>query len=82
MKGGTLLGLESTNSRMSRLAKDEIFFGRFFTLEETLSEINKVSKRQIHRLGDQLLDTQKLSLTVLGPVAVDTRPLASFLPQG
>jgi predicted Zn-dependent peptidase len=82
LKGGTLLGLESTNSRMSRLAKDEIFFGRFFTLEETLSEINKVSKQQIHRLSDSLLDTQKLSLTVLGPVASDTRPLASFLPHG
>jgi predicted Zn-dependent peptidase len=79
MKGGTLLGLESTNSRMSRLAKDEIFFGRFFTLEETLGEINKVSKRQIQRLGDRLLDTQKLSLTVLGPVASDSKLFQSFL---
>lgn len=79
IKGGVLLSLESTNSRMSRLAKDEIFFGRFFTLEETLSEINKVSKRQIQRLSDLLLDTQKLSLTVLGPVASDPRPFQSFL---
>jgi predicted Zn-dependent peptidase len=79
MKGGTLLSLESTNSRMSRLAKDEIFFGRFFTLDETLGEINKVSKRQIHRLSDLLLDTQKLSLTILGPVASDARPFQAFL---
>lgn len=79
MKGGTLLSLESTNSRMSRLAKDEIYFGRFFTLEETLGEINKVSKRQIQRLSEQLLDTQKLSLTVLGPVASDPRPFEAFL---
>jgi len=82
LKGGTLLGLESTNNRMSRLAKDEIYFGRFFTLEETLGDINKVSKRQIQRLSELLLDTQKLSLTLLGPVAADTRPLASFLPRG
>ena len=79
MKGSTLLGLESTNSRMSRLAKDEILFGRFFTLEETLGEINKVSKRQIQRLSDRLLDTQKLSLTILGPVASDVRRLEAFL---
>jgi predicted Zn-dependent peptidase len=79
MKGGTLLSLESTNSRMSRLAKDEIFFGRFFTLDETLGEINKVSKRQVHRLSDLLLDTQKLSLTILGPVASDARPFQAFL---
>ncbi|MBI3611137.1 MAG: insulinase family protein [Nitrospirae bacterium] len=68
MKGGILLGLESTNSRMSRLARDEIYFGRFFTLEETLSEINKVSERQVRRLSEQLLDARNLSLTILGPV--------------
>ena len=82
IKGGTLLSLESTNSRMSHLARDEILFGRFFTLDETLSEINKVSKRQIQRLSDRLLDTQKLSLTVLGPVASDVRPFEAFLAGG
>ncbi|MBI3995098.1 MAG: insulinase family protein [Nitrospirae bacterium] len=82
MKGGTLLSLESTNSRMSRLARDEIFFGRFFTLEETLGEINKVSKEQIRRLTDRLLDTRNLSLTVLGPVASDTRSFESYRAGG
>jgi len=82
MKGGTLLSLESTNSRMSRLAKDEIFFGRFFSLDETLGEINKVSKRQVQRLSDLLLDPRKLSLTVLGPIASDSRPFEAFLPGG
>ncbi|HUK57394.1 MAG TPA: pitrilysin family protein [Nitrospiria bacterium] len=78
MKGGILLNLESTNSRMSRLAKDEIYFGRHFSLEETLHEINQVSRRQVRRLGDLLFDRRKLSLTVLGPGA-KARPLKAFL---
>ncbi len=79
MKGGTLLSLESTNSRMSRLARDEIFFGRFFTLDETLGEINKVSKRQVRRLSEELIDTRNLSLTVLGPVSADASRFESLL---
>lgn len=71
MKGSILLGLESTNSRMSRLVRDEIYFGRFFSLEEILNEIGKVSKRQIRRLSEELLDPRNLSLTVLGPVDSD-----------
>jgi predicted Zn-dependent peptidase len=79
MKGGILLSLESTNSRMSRLAKDEIYFGRYFSLDETLREINRVSRRQVQRLSDQLLDPRKLSLTVLGPVASSRRPFEALL---
>lgn len=79
MKGGILLSLESTNSRMSRLAKDEIYFGRYFSMGETLREINRVSKRQIEWLSDRLIDTRNLSLTVLGPVASGTRGFEALL---
>jgi len=47
-------------------------------LEETLHEINQVSRRQVRRLGDLLFDRRKLSLTVLGPGA-KARPLKAFL---
>jgi len=82
LRGGVLLGLESTNSRMSRLAKDELYFGRHFTLEETLGEIKKVSKRQVQRLCDLLLDPRNRSLTVLGPVSTDARPFQAFISNG
>ena len=81
MKGGILLSLESTNSRMSRLAKDEIYFGRYFSLDETLREINRVSRRQVRRLSDQLLDPRKLSLTVLGPVSAGGRTFEALLAE-
>lgn len=82
IKGAILLGLESTNSRMSRLAKDEIYFGRYVALEEILNEINKVSKQQVRRLSELLLDTRKLSLTLLGPVASNARPFEALLTGG
>lgn len=79
MKGSILLSLESTNSRMSRLAKDEIYFGRYFSLEETLREINRVSRRQVERLSDRLFDTRQISLTVLGPIGSNPRPFEALL---
>jgi Peptidase M16 inactive domain len=43
LKGSLMLGLESTGSRMSNLARQEMYFGKFFTLDELLGE---------HRSGD------------------------------
>lgn len=68
LKGGIMLGLESTNSRMSRIARDEIYFGRLFSLQETLDEIAGVSRAQVRRLAGELLDLKRLSVTLLGPV--------------
>ncbi len=79
MKGGLLLGLESTNNRMSRLARDEIYLGRFFTPEEVLREVSKISKRQIRQLGDRLLDPDQISLTLLGPVSLKSSEVENAL---
>jgi predicted Zn-dependent peptidase len=69
MKGSLMLGLESTHSRMSKLAKDELFHGRQTTLEEMMGEIDRVSSDQVLRLARELLDFQTLSVTALGPVS-------------
>jgi predicted Zn-dependent peptidase len=69
VKGAIMLSLESTSSRMSRLAKDEIYFGRYFALKEILGEIKKINRRQIHRLAEELLDPRVMSLTLLGPLS-------------
>jgi predicted Zn-dependent peptidase len=67
MKGNVMLGLESTNSRMSRLGMDEIYFGRYFTLKETLGKIESIKRRQVHRLANELFGVHDRSLTILGP---------------
>jgi predicted Zn-dependent peptidase len=68
IKGGLLLNLESSSNRMSRLAKDELYFRRQFSVRELIGGIEKVKASEIRRLAQELLDERILSLTVLGPV--------------
>lgn len=77
IKGGIMLNMESTSSRMSKLAKDEIYFGRHFPLKEIVGEIDKVSVAQVMDLARLLFDTKNLSLTALGKIDPST-----LLPQG
>ncbi len=72
IKGGLLLNLESSGNRMSRLAKDELYFGRQLSVRELISGIEKVKASQVKRLAQELFDEQNLSLTVLGPIPSKT----------
>ena len=69
LKGTLMLGLEGTYGRMNKLAKDEICQGRYISLREMLSEIDKVSKDQIHEVAQVLLNVEDITVTALGPVA-------------
>ncbi len=77
MKGSVMLGLESTSSRMSKLAKDELHHGRCVSLDEVMTNIDRVSESQLLRLSRELFGARRLSVTALGPVS--RRSLASAL---
>ncbi|HVN83123.1 MAG TPA: pitrilysin family protein [Terriglobia bacterium] len=66
LKGSLMLGLESTSSRMSNLARQEMYFGRYFTLDEMASQIETVTSEDLRRLGQNFFDTRHIALTVLG----------------
>jgi predicted Zn-dependent peptidase len=66
MKGNMVLGLETSDSRMSRIAKNEIYFGREIPLEEVAAGIDAVSNDDILRVGGRLFRPESLALTVLG----------------
>ncbi len=74
IKGSLMLGMESTSSRMSKLAKNELRFGRDFSLAAVLSEVNKIQKRQIDHLADLLFDPRSLSLTAIGNIEASALP--------
>jgi predicted Zn-dependent peptidase len=67
LKGNLVLGLENTSSRMSRLAKLEIYLRRFCTLNETLAEIEAVTAEEVHQLAAELFSSEKLVVTRLEP---------------
>ncbi len=72
LKGGFLLSLESTDSRMDRLAKNEIYYGRHLEVDEVVAEIDCVTLDDLHALAAELLGGDTLSLAVLGRVRKST----------
>ncbi len=68
LKGGLIFAAESTTNQMNRLARNELFFQDYFSLDKTISLINKVKAVDVLEVANQLLDLDKLSVTVLGPV--------------
>jgi len=75
LKRTVLLSNESTDSRMNRLAKGELFFGKYIPVEEVLAGITKVSADDIQQLTRDLFQNEFFSLAALGRVkAKDISP--------
>ena len=68
LKGSVMLSLENTSSRMSHLARQEIYFDRQFSLDETLEGIERVTPADVQRVASELFSDESLSATVLGQV--------------
>jgi len=68
LKGSLMLSLESTSSRMTRIAKQELYFGQCFSLDEILAAVDQVGTEEIMAVIDQLFGKAQLSLVALGPV--------------
>jgi predicted Zn-dependent peptidase len=68
LKGSLMLSLESSSSRMNRLAKQELRFGEFFSLDEMLGAIERVEPEEVQALISRILDEEQLSLLTLGPI--------------
>ena len=66
LKGSLMLSLESTSSRMSNLARQEMYFGRFFSLDELVESIEAVTGDQVQRLAQRFFDQKQIALTILG----------------
>ena len=71
LKGGLMLSLESTGSRMSVLARSEIYHGRQITLDELIAKVDAVSADDIRRMAAELLDPRRLSMAAIGPFRAD-----------
>ncbi len=67
LKGSVMLGLENTSSRMSHLARQEMVFGRHFTFDEILANIEAVSVEDVQRVAQDLFRDGALAASVVGP---------------
>lgn len=68
LKGSIALAMESTSHRMMRLARSESFHGRLIPLEEVIDRIDAVENQHVLDLAREVLDPDRFTLAVLGPV--------------
>ena len=68
LKGSLMLNLESTSSRMSHHARQEIYRDRADGLDEMLAAIERVTVNDVQRLAGEFFTPDALGLTVLGDV--------------
>jgi len=79
LKGSLMLSLESTSSRMSNLARQELYFQRFYSLDEILLSIEAVTRDEVQSLARDFFQPERVAVTVLGPLngfSVDRARLA------
>jgi predicted Zn-dependent peptidase len=67
LKGSLMLSLENTSSRMGHLARQELYFGRHVSLDETLRDIEAVTAEDVSRIASDLFQDSALVATVVGP---------------
>ena len=66
LKGNILMGLESSNSRMANLARQEMYFQQFFTAEEIIARIDTVEAGQVQTMAQRLFHPDRIAVTLLG----------------
>jgi predicted Zn-dependent peptidase len=66
LRGGLVLGLEDTGSRMSRLGESELFHERILGVDEVLDRIDAVSVADVHQVASDLFGGNE-TLALVGP---------------
>jgi predicted Zn-dependent peptidase len=66
LKSNMVIGLESSGSRMANLARQQMYFGRFFGVDEIMHEIEAVTTTDIQELANELFRQDAIALTLLG----------------
>src|SRR4051812_41113743 len=66
LKGNLMLSLESSTARMSNLARQEMYFDRFFDLDEIIEKVEAVTSDDLIELANDMFQTEKTAVTILG----------------
>ena len=66
LKGNLLLGMESSTARMANLARQEMYFHKFFTVEELIERIDAVDASMVQAMAQRLFDPEQIAVTLLG----------------
>jgi predicted Zn-dependent peptidase len=67
LAGGLMLDLETPGSRMTKLARSEQYFGRQFTLDEMLADVERVTAADVTRVAEALFAQGAYTFAAVGP---------------
>lgn len=67
VKGSMLLGLESMSNRMIRLGRQELAYGRAFSLDEMVQELDAVTANEVRALAVTLFDPNQMATVLMEP---------------
>jgi predicted Zn-dependent peptidase len=67
MRGNLLLSLESVSTRMSRLAKSQLYLGRVDSPEEVVEKISRVTEDQVKETARRMLTPEAFAIASVGP---------------
>jgi predicted Zn-dependent peptidase len=67
LKGSTLLSLETSGSRMSALARQEIYYGRHVSLDEIAARVDAVTQDEVLAVAREMFQPERIAATILGP---------------
>ncbi len=68
LKGNLVLALESTNSKMVNIARQEMYYGRYFSPEDISNAVESVTLEELKGLSQRVVGNNPFALTVYGPV--------------
>lgn len=68
LKGSLILGLESTTSRMANLARQQLFFGRFFSADDLIAGIERVRADEVQQVAQAFFQSRYIAVSALGPL--------------
>jgi predicted Zn-dependent peptidase len=68
LKGSLLLSLESSTSRMSNLARQWMYFGRYISLDEIARSVDAVTAHDVQEVANEFFKADRLAVTILGPL--------------
>ena len=66
LKGSLMLSLESSTSRMSNLARQEMYFDRYYDLDELIERIEAVTAEDLSKLASEFFKPESVAVTALG----------------
>lgn len=79
IEGSLKLRLENSSNRAEFFGREELFYGEVKTPEERMEEIRAVSKEDIRRVANEVLNMKKMSVAAIGPYETD-EALLEHLP--